>query len=48
MDKGDKMSVEEAVDKYDGDVFLYYGGISRSGYNLLSDALEARVKKKHV
>lgn len=40
------MSVEEAVSKYNGDVFLYYGGISRDGYSLLSDALENRVDKK--
>lgn len=40
------MSVEEAVSKYNGDVFLYYGNISRYGYSLLSDALENRVDKK--
>ncbi len=40
------MSVESAVDKYNGDVFLYYGGISRGGYSLLSDALENRNNKK--
>jgi len=40
------MSVEEAVSNYSGDVFLYYGGISRDGYCQLSDALEKRENKK--
>lgn len=40
------MSVEDAVNKYPGDVFLYYGGISRGGYSALSDALEYRADKK--
>ncbi len=40
------MAVKNALDNYNGDVFLYYGGISRNGYNLLSKALEVKIEKK--
>lgn len=34
------------ADKYDGDIFLYYGDISRKGYSLLSTAYEQKIEKK--
>ncbi|MGX9726331.1 MAG: SDH family Clp fold serine proteinase [Candidatus Electronema sp. VV] len=34
------------ADKYDGDIFLYYGDISREGYGLLSTAYEQKLEKK--
>lgn len=40
------MSVEDPTDKYDGDVFLYYGSISKNGYSELSDKLEGISNKK--
>ena len=40
------MSTEALLDKYTGDVFLYYGPILRTGYNQLSDLLEAQAGKR--
>jgi len=37
---------ENLEDKYNGDVFLYYGGISRTGYDQLSNTLEDTHDKK--
>lgn len=39
-EKNDKI---QAVEKCPDDVFLYYGKISREGYNLLSSAIESRI-----
>jgi len=36
------MLLEDAIEKYNGDVYIYYGGISRDGYGLLSSALEEK------
>ena len=40
------MSIDDPTEKYNGDVFLYYGGISKSGYSDLSDKLEFIDNKK--
>ena len=42
-EKNDKI---QAVEKYPNDVFLYYGEISREGYNILSSAIESRMEQK--
>ena len=39
--KNDK--IRDALGPYPDDVFLYYGKISREGYNLLSSAIESRI-----
>lgn len=40
------MSPLNPVEKYDGDVYLYYGDISRAGYGHLSGVFEAKADKK--
>ena len=43
-EKNDK--IQNALEKYPDDVFLYYGEISREGYRRLSSAIESRIEKK--
>lgn len=43
-EKNDK--IQNALEKYPNDVFLYCGKISREGYNLLSSAIESRIERK--
>lgn len=40
------MLTKETLQKYDGDVVLYYGGICRNGYQKVSDVLEKIPAKK--
>ncbi len=40
------MLTKEILQKYDGDLILYYGGICREGYQLVSDILENIETKK--
>lgn len=40
------MLTKETLEKYEGDVVLYYGGIDRSGYQKVSDVLESIPNKK--
>ncbi len=44
-EKNDKIR-DAFLEGYPDDVFLYYGEISREGYNLLSSAIESRIEKK--
>ncbi|UJF24312.1 hypothetical protein L0B52_08240 [Suttonella sp. R2A3] len=44
--KNKLMITKKTLDKYDGHVILYYGGISREGYQKLSGALERIEEKK--
>lgn len=41
-----QIDIKNALGKYKGDVFLYYGNISTSGYNLISSILENKSEKK--
>jgi hypothetical protein len=41
------MDLKEIVSKYDGDVILYFGGITREGYGKISDILEKKTKKSN-
>lgn len=41
------MLTKETLEKYDGDVVLYYGGICRIGYQKVSDVLENIPTKKN-
>lgn len=41
------MTKKGLFEKYDGDVFLYYGSILRDGYNQLSSIFEKKADKKH-
>ena len=43
-EKNDK--IQNALEKYPDDVFLYYGKISREGFHRLSSAIESRIEKK--
>lgn len=36
------MPLKDALENYGGDVYIYYGGISREGYDALSQALEKK------
>lgn len=40
------MDVIKALSAYDGDIYMYHGGISRNGYNRLSTILELKADKK--
>jgi len=40
------MDIIKALSAYDGDIFMYHGGISRNGYNQLSTILELKPAKR--
>lgn len=40
------MTTPNFLDTYDGEVYLYYGDITRNGYRLISDTYEQRAEKK--
>ena len=39
------MDIKDAIEAYEGDVFLYFGEISREGYSTLSNILELKPNK---
>lgn len=41
------MTIEELLASYDGDVYLYYGTVSREGYKRLTRSLEQKADKKN-
>lgn len=43
MSEKNDILLREALEKYTGHVFLYYGEINREGYGLLSTAIESRI-----
>ena len=46
MSEKNDILLREALEKYTGHVFLYYGEINREGYGLLSSAIEFRIERK--
>jgi len=46
QEESQSSSIQDVLDKYDGDVYIYLGEISRSGYKQLSQSLEGKHNKK--